>query len=314
MTEILDIILPIFALIAAGYVVARTPLLSPEGVRGLTAFVFWVAIPALVFRAGMRLFDGPPLDAGVLVAFYGAVLLVFPLSMLAGRLIFRLPLPELAVFGAATAYPNNVMIGIPVAVMIYGDAALLPASAIIAMAPLVFYGSTTLLIEAGRSRRADLVGIAVSAVLGVLKNPIVIGILLGLAFGATGAPLPGAAAAVIDLAAAAVPATALFCLGASMAGYRIAGDLAQSAFVTLVKLAVMPPVVWVIGSVLLGLDGVTLGVAVLFGALPAAANVFLLAKQHGVFVQRAGSAVLISTGVSLVTLAVVIAHLLPRSG
>lgn len=314
MTDILDIVLPIFALIGAGYVIARTPLLSPEGVRGLTAFVFWVAIPALVFRAGMRLFDGPPLDAGVLVAFYGGVLIVFPVAMLAGRLLFRLPLPELAVFGASSTYPNNVMIGIPVAVMIYGDAALLPASAIIAAAPLAFYGSTAILIEAGRSRRADLIGIAASALLGVLKNPIVIGILLGLAFGATGAPLPAAAAAVIDLAAAAVPATALFCLGASMAGYRIAGDIAQSAFVTLMKLAVMPPVVWTLGAHLLGLDGVTLGVAVLFAALPAAANVFLLAKQHGVFVQRAGSVVLISTGLSLVTLALVIAHLVPRPG
>ncbi len=54
MSGILGIVLPVFALVLAGYIGGRARWLSEEGVKGLSSFVFYLAIPALLFRTLAR--------------------------------------------------------------------------------------------------------------------------------------------------------------------------------------------------------------------------------------------------------------------
>ena len=65
MDIIVDIIVPVFGIVGIGYVAARVGLFSAEATRGLSAFVFNFAIPALLFRT-MVTTKLPPCSSGVI--------------------------------------------------------------------------------------------------------------------------------------------------------------------------------------------------------------------------------------------------------
>jgi hypothetical protein len=73
-------------------------------------------------------------------------------------------------------------------------------------------------------------------------------------------------------------------------------------FLTLVKLALHPAIVFVLLSLFGPFDQTWVYTAVLMAALPPALNVFVFARQYDTWVEQASSAVLIGTVVSVVTL------------
>ncbi len=154
MALVLEIIIPIFGFIGLGYVMAHTPLLSGEGTKGLTQFVFYCARPALLFRAGTRLFNeaAEPLEPGLLVAFFGTGLSIQVSVLLRLWLGRGRALAEATMAGLCAAFTNTVMLGLPLAYALFGDRGLLLTSSIIAVNGLLYYTLTTTLIELGQGR------------------------------------------------------------------------------------------------------------------------------------------------------------------
>lgn len=113
MAIVLAILLPVFGLIAGGYAMARTRLLSSEGVRGLGTFVYYVALPALLFRSTALPSPSEGGHGAVIVAFFGGALVLFALGMLIGRYRFRMGLPEQGVLAINVSFGNTVQMGVP---------------------------------------------------------------------------------------------------------------------------------------------------------------------------------------------------------
>jgi predicted permease len=109
----------------------------------------------------------------------------------------------------------------------------------------------------------------------------------------------------LTMLGAATPPVALFCLGGSLAAFRAGQAWGEVAWATVLKLAVLPPMVWG-ACVLLGLGPLETGVAVMTAALPTGANAFLLARRYATGADRSGATVLVSTVISVFTLAVVL--------
>jgi predicted permease len=94
--------------------------------------------------------------------------------------------------------------------------------------------------------------------------------------------------------------------GASLAHVGLKEHWQPAAVAAAVKLAVMPLMVWAVGRYLFTLDPLWLTVATLNAALPAGANVYLVAQLYRTGVGLATNAVVISTGASVFTLSVVL--------
>src|ERR1700746_1783439 len=88
MLIVLGILLPVFGLIVIGYGMARTPLLKPEGVRGLGSFVYYVALPALLFRSTATPPPGESGGGAIIAAFFGGAVVLFVAGMLLARFRF----------------------------------------------------------------------------------------------------------------------------------------------------------------------------------------------------------------------------------
>jgi malonate transporter len=311
MSTVIEVVLPVFAVILLGFGFGRGGFLSAEGARGLGAFVYYAAIPAPLFRGMAAASAGVGGSLGLLGAYFAGALAVFALSMAIGRLAFGLSLPEQGLMALGTGFSNSVQLGIPLVLAAFGDAGLVPLTIIISVHSLLLLSLTTVVVEAGRGHAGGALRMAEATAIAIAGNPVILSIVAGFLWRLTGFAVPAPLQHLIDLLAAAATPAALFSLGATLAGFRLAGDLAESLVVVAIKLLVLPVVVWLFATGIFHLGALDTAVATTCAALPTGSNAFILAQRYNLYVARAASSVLISTALSIVTLGVLLAVLAP---
>jgi len=300
---ILDIVAPVFIIIGLGYVAATRGFIDEAGFRGLTGFIFNLAIPALLFVGGT---SGQTGGGPAAFAYFAAALVLFGVSLGLGMARLRMPMGEAGLFALNCTYGNAVMMGIPLVAATFGQAGLPILIAIIALHSMILLTLATVVAEIGLHRHAPWRRILSATVAGVVRNPIVATVFVALAWRLLDLPVPGVARRTMEMLGAATPAVALFCLGGSLAGFRVGSAWGEVAWATILKLAALPLMVW--GACLLfGLSPIETGVAVMTAALPTGANAFMLARRYAVGTDGSGATVLVSTVLSVLTLAALLA-------
>ena len=294
--------LPFFALIGTGFGAGRAGFFSPEATAYLTKFVFYFPLSAMIFGFAANLGLAAIFDWAFVWAYLlgtGAIwALVFGAGLLRGAKL------EEAVFEAHTGVVGNVgFLGIPMLAMLLGPNAVGPVLLVLSVDLVVFSSILTLIITAAREGRMRLGMLRVLA-LGLLKNPMIVSIILGLSWGATGWALPAPVGSFMTLLGAAATPCALFAIGASLAGRR-AERLDLAAWLTFAKLVLHPAAV-AFAAIALGVEPFAAGVMITAAALPVAGNVYILAQHYGVAPVRVSTAIVISTAVSILTLTGVI--------
>src|SRR5258708_24928210 len=129
---------PLFILVLAGYAFARLSRSFSAASDALTHFVFALALPALLFRMMSELSRLPPVDSRLLLAFFGGCFVVFGIGRMLARTLFGLDGVSQSVFALGGIFSNNVLLGVPYAKSVLGEAAL-PSAAL-----LLVFNSLTL--------------------------------------------------------------------------------------------------------------------------------------------------------------------------
>ncbi len=311
MQATIDIVLPVFGLTLCGWLVGKSPLLSSEGIRGINNFVFYVAIPALLFRSMSTLTVPETLDGAIIVAYFLSCGLVFTAALVLGHKGLALKLDEAAIFGMGGIFGNQVMFGVPLILLAFGEQGLVALLFIISFHPLILITVPTLVIEIARGGGNNAGQILWSALKGLLRHPVILGMLSGLVWRQTGLGLYPPVETLVDMLRDAATPAALFAVGATLTNFRVAGNVRHALLVVAVKLAVMPAVVWTVSALIFRLDPLWTAVATIAAAMPTGVNVYLLASSYDIYVARATTATLISTAASIVTVGVLINLLVP---
>lgn len=309
MLAIFAIVAPVFALIAIGYLAGRAGLISGGAGAGITEFAFSLAIPALLFRTIVKADFAGLSPTAVLASFFGAAALTWLLAAVATSWPLRRPAEDGASIAMASVFGNTALLGLPLAISIYGSAAEPVIALILSVhAPMLWLAATihAELVGEGEAR-PSLSGILGALVGELAHNPIVIGIALGIVWRLGGIALPGVADKVLQLLAQAGVPAALTALGLTLVKFEIKGQSATLATITALKLMVMPLLAWLIAAKAFGLSGVALGVIAVMAAMPTGANAFIFATRRGRAVNSASGAVALGTMLTFVTAAVVIA-------
>ena len=306
--------LPFFALIFCGYGAGHFRLLSEPAIVGLNSFVFYFALPALLF---FKMADAPLsalLQWKLFVSYSGGGLLSFATIFLLGRLAFRGPLKENALRGMAGAFPNVGYLGLPLVIAVYGDRATVPAVLVMVLDHLILLPLTTFLIEADSDQHRTPAAVFLTALRGLSRNPLIVATVAGGVLSVTGIgpllPLP--VKAFGNLLGGAAGPCALFALGASLAGKPITDRFSEVALMTGTKLFVHPTFAALIAFKLLHLNPYLAGIAITEASLPIAANVFVMARAYGTYVARTSTAILVSTILSVVTVSALLTLLAPH--
>ena len=306
MRQVLEVVAPVFAIIAVGFFAAWRGLIDKAGIRGLNTFAFTLAAPALLFASGTAGHSG---GGWAGLAFFGAAFAVYGAVLLAGRgLGWRLsrsgPMALDATFG------NTVMMGIPLILAAYGQQGLSILLVIIALHSLLLLTTATVVAELALNASAQPLALLRASVGGVLRNPIVMSVLLALVWSLLGLPVPDWLRRSLNLLGSATPPVALFCLGASLLGFNLVAGWRQMSATVVIKLLVFPALVF-LACRAMGLSPLEVAVATTIAALPTGANAFLMSSRYGVGMAESGAAVLVSSVVSVVSLSVVLAAFTP---
>ncbi|MBK8085761.1 MAG: AEC family transporter [Devosia sp.] len=301
MLAIINVVLPVFALISLGYLAVRWRLFPSEGVRGLVQFVNNFATPCLLFSAMTTADFRTTFNLGVIVPFYVGAIASFVIGSIVAVRVFRNRPGEGVSSGFAAMFTNTVLIGIPILHRAYGETALTVAFSIIAFHASVLITLGMLTMELVRRDGAPIHKALGVASVRIISNPLLWGIVLGVAANMFELVLVEPVDAFITMMAAAVTPAALFGLGGALNEYRLQENWGQSLTMALLKLVLQPTIAWVLMVPILNVDHEYARYGILLAAMPSGINAYVFATYYNRGVNIATNTVLISTVLSVLT-------------
>ncbi len=296
--------LPFFAIIGLGYASGRARFFTEEATAYLTKFVFYFALSAMLFGFTANLDIADIIDWTFVTAYLAASLIVYLLVTVVA-LVRKRPAAE-AAFEAQCGIIGNVgFLGVPMLTLLLGADAIGPVILVLAV-DLIFFGSLIVILVTGSRDGRMSLGVIRTVAVGLLKNPMIVSIVLGLLWSTFSLPVPAPAGEFLTLLGAAATPCALFAIGASLAS-KSAERVTVAGWLSFVKLVVHPGAVAIAALVIWPVEPYAAGVMIAAAALPVAGNVYILAQHYGVAPQRVSAAILMSTAASIVTVSAVIA-------
>jgi malonate transporter len=291
--------LPIFGVVALGFLATRAGFATQGALDALGFFSFRFALPALV----LRLIAGQPLGRSFDPAFFGAYLAsggaIFALTLGLSMLLARCGIAEAAAWATTATVGNLGFLGPPLMLAFLGERGAGPLAMAILAEVMVLLSLGSVIMGISRGRGA---GIGRLVLRGTLLNPLVAAILLAAVFAGAGLPLPAPLDRFLAFLGGAAGPTALFALGGALALQRIdRATAAGAAAIAAVKLAAYPLLVWYVLARLAGLEPFWVEAGVLTSSLPTAGNVYVLAQSHAADTERVSAAILLSTLASVVS-------------
>lgn len=298
MIQVLAALAPVIALIALGHQMRSRRWIDDSFWLPAERATFFLFFPALLVTALARArLDGLPVG-GIMAAEAGAVMIMAVGTGLAAsglkRAPWRLDGPAFTSLFQCSMRPNTY-VGLAVAAGLWGPQGVaLVAICTAAVVPLVnLLGILAHLRWAGRDGAAFRWR---DAILPVVRNPLILSCVAGIALNLAGIGMPPVIGPFLDILAGASLPLGLLAVGAGirLGDLRRAGASVGLSIVT--KMAGLPLLVLVLGA-LCGLDGATMAASVLYAALPAAPVSYVVARQMG------GDAALVATMLSAQTVA-----------
>jgi malonate transporter and related proteins len=314
MDTVINVALPVFAVILIGVAAGRVGLLGRAQSEALNAFVYWIALPALLFLTMAT----TPLDAILNLPFIGAYLggmaAVWLIAVAIGAVLHRRSGPELVMQGMNAGFSNTGYMGIPLFIAAFGrERGLPPSSLATVMMSAACVGIAVVALELTLRRGAGLGQALKDVGLAVVRSPIVTAPALGIVWSAAHLPVPQALATLLQLLGAAASPCALFAIGLFLAGQRrLHSGIVEVGWIAALKLGLQPLITWMLATLVFTMDPFWAAGAVLLAALPTGTLTFVVAQTYGVYVERTSAVILVSTVVSMVSLSLLLAFYAPR--
>ncbi|HWA46965.1 MAG TPA: AEC family transporter [Dongiaceae bacterium] len=302
MQAVINVVIPVFAIVLAGFLCGRFRLLGTGGSEALNGFVYFAALPALFFGSLAKVEFGEILNWSYLGAYLLGTAATGIAALVVGRIVFGARGAALAVQNMAGLFSNTGYMGIPLAITAFGANAALPAILATVVNGALIMGLYILWIEAEKSHGSHLVHVARDAIMGVARSPLVLSAVAGILCSGLRVPVPVPILTFCDIIGAAAPPAALFAMGLFMVGKSFKGEIVEVTIFSALKLIFHPLATFAIVLWLIPLAPLWRDVLLLMAALPTGSLVFILATQHQTYVRRATGIILASTLASVITL------------
>jgi malonate transporter and related proteins len=308
MIEIFLRTLPFFALIGLGYWAGRSRFFPEEATAYLTKFVFFFALSAMLFRFAATLPISQVFNGRLVAGYLWGTAFVYGIATIVG-FIRKLDVPTAAIEAQCAVIGNVGFLGLPMFVILFGEASIGPVMLVLATDLIVFSSLIVILINGGRDGQIS-ARVLRTIALGLLRNPMIVSISLGLLWSALSLPVPTPLNDFLVILGGAATPGALFAIGASLAS-KSAERVEIALWLSFCKLTLHPAFVAIAVLFLFPLDRFSATVVISAAALPVAGNVFMLAQHYGIAPHRVSAAILLSTVASILSVPVIIALISP---
>ena len=308
MSALITVVLPVFLVVAAGYLAASRDWFDDRSVDALMRFAQNFAAPFLLFQSIARIDLSSQFDPFLLAAFYIGAFASFTAAWAAARYLFSRKPEDCVAIGFVALFSNTLLLGVPITERAYGAAALTGNWIIISIhSPLIYtFGITLMEFTRARGMNLSVGRVAGRALNGVIRTPLVMGIAAGFAVnlaGMAGLTLPEPFWAAVGMIAITALPTALFALGGILMRYRPEGDAGVILACCLSSLLLHPAITFGLGHAF-GLDRAGMRSAVVTAAMAPGVNAYIFSHMYGAAKRVAASSVLLATAASVLTIGV----------
>ncbi|NML15705.1 AEC family transporter [Azohydromonas caseinilytica] len=279
MLHILSITVPIYLLIALGFLAGRRGWFDKAEMRVLGRFVIQLALPALMFQALSSRRVGEILNGSFLLAYALGSLAVMLAAFTWARRVKRRDITFSAYFGLGMSASNSGFVGYPIVVQFLGPVAAVAMALTMLVENLLMIPVALALADGGNSSKVWHATLA-RTLRRLAGNPLILSISAGLAMSVLGLQLPAPVARAVQLLANASAPVALFVIGGSLVGLQLHGKLRSVAAIALGKLILHPLAVLAL-LMLVPLEGPLRAAAPAFAAMPMLSIFPILAQAHG---------------------------------
>lgn len=305
MLEIIGLILPLFGLILIGFVTARIKRQPMDAMGWLNTFIIYVALPALFFKLLARTPVEQLTNWSFILANIGVTFALFTVIFLIG-LIARSGIASATIQGLAAAYGNIGYMGPAIAILAFGEQAAIPVALIFCFENVMhFTVMPTLMALSGGEKRGPLALIG-GVIQSIVLHPFIIATAAGVGAAYLQVDPPEPVERLLDYLAQAAAPCALFAMGVTLGLRPLKRMPLALGYILPAKLILHPLAMYLALSYAGDFDPVWVFTAVLLASLPSATNVYVIAQQYGVWIERASAAVLLSTFLSIFSVAAIL--------
>lgn len=304
MISTLNVVLPIFALILAGWLARKLPVLGENALSELNRFVVYLALPALLFDIIANAKWQDIAQPSFIMTFAISMMITFFFTIFI-QLRRTRHLADAAIDGLNASYSNTGFIGFPLALVFLGHASLAPTLVATILTVSVLFGIAIIIIEIGLqgeiARRIIIVRVAKSLV----KNPLLVSPVLAIIFPLFNLQVPDSINVFLKLLGGAASPCALIALGLFLAGKPTKKTYSKNGtviFLVVLKLLIHPLLTWLLATKVFSLSPVLTHTAVLLAVLPTGTGPFMLAEFYRREAVMTSKCVLVSTIISLFTI------------
>lgn len=303
MSDVLALVLPFFGLISLGFLVARITRQPVEALGWMNTFIIYVALPALFFNLLAKTPVEELTQWRFIVATTFATFCGFSLMFVIAAFITRGRIAESTVMALAAAYGNIGYMGPGLALLAFGEAAVVPVALIFCFDNTLHFTMAPLMmaLSSDDPDPPPLWKVMIGVVRKIITHPFIISTIVGVGAAVYGFRPPEAAQTLLDYLANAAAPCALFAMGVTLALRPLKRVPVEAGFIAVIKLVIQPAIVYLLVTRIGNFPDVWVYVAVLLAALPTATNVFVIAQQYGVWIERASAMVLVTTVTSIFT-------------
>ncbi len=301
MYEIVGLILPLFGLILLGVIAARITRRPLDELGWLNTFIVYVALPALFFSVLSK----TPIEQLASWRFIGVNIAVtfaiFMLTFALGMIATRGKVAEATIQGLAGAYGNIGYMGAALSILALGESAAIPLALIFCFENIMHFTLAPAMMALSGKRKVGPLRLAAEVVRRIVLHPFIIATAVGVAAAALEAAPPLPLERLIAYLAQAAAPCALFAMGVTLALRPLKRVPTALFYIVPVKLVLHPAAMYLALSYAGDFDPVWTMTAVLLASLPTATNVFVIAQQYGVWIERASASILVTTVFSVLT-------------
>ena len=308
MQVVIDVAIPVFGIILCGYLSGRVRLIDSNGSEAINSFVYWFALPPLIFISVVETRVSEILHLDFIISVSLGVVITGIIAALVGRYLFQNRGSTNALHAMTALFSNTGYMGIPLFISAFGEERVLPAI-IATVLNMLFYGVMSAWVTATNVKATgdSAPNIPKKVFHSLIKNPLVIAPILGIAISSADMVVPSPITNVCRILGAAAAPGALFALGLFLVGQSIRSSLREVGWMAFLKLFFQPLVTAFLVFYIFDMDGFWATSAILLAALPTGALVFVTAQQNKVFIQRASAAIVVTTLTSVITLMALLA-------
>ena len=299
MGDILSLTIPFFGIILLGAFSRSSGFFDEQAGRILARFAFFVVLPAFMFVSITSAPVSEVANPHFILRYEAVTIIIFALGIVFATRILGLSGRSSGIFALNATYPNYGYIGVPLAILAFGEGAVVPMSLILVCDSIMLLLLTAIFTRDKGS--GDLSSALVQMLRSMSRNPLLLSVLTGFIFSASGLTLPQIPIFFLDMLAGAAAPTALFALGITLVGQPIRSARAELGTITVLKLVIHPLLMAAVMLTMPGLDMLWIQTAILFACLPVAANVFALSEFYQAYSGRPATSIMLTTLIASVS-------------